>query len=93
MPRLTGFREKAQIKADVASARTIIGAAQVAVADGATVAGGDTLAATGLGNYLNSWPTAQYTGTLTLVLTGTEFSVTNGTVEIAPNPATAYDIP
>lgn len=98
VPRLGGFRDRAEIKADVASARTILSAAQIAAANGVTVVGGSDLATTGLGAYLNSWPDPQAASTpLTLVIDGTtgEMSVTNGAtppVEIAPTPAGAYDI-
>lgn len=98
IPRLGGFRDRAEIKADVASARTILSAAQIAAANGVTVVGGSDLATTGLGAYLNSWPDPQAAATpLTLVIDGAtgEMSVTNGAnpaVEIAPNPAGAYDI-
>ncbi len=95
IPRMGTVQTNAKIKADIASARTILSAAQLAVADGKTVNSGSTLDATGLTDYLNAWPTAKHTGTLTLVNTSGVFSVTNGTTEIVPNPATGsdYDIP
>ena len=81
----------AKIKADIASARTILSAAQIAVADGQTINGGASLDAAGLTNSLNSWPVAKHTGTLTLVNTGGVFSVTNGTTEIVPTPVAGSD--
>ena len=92
VPKLSGFTSDAKKEADIASARTIIGAAAIAQADGATVTAGTTLAATGLANYINTWPACQTvaTGTMTLVITGTVFSVTDGTNEIFPNTHSTY---
>lgn len=98
IPRMGTVQTNAKIKADIASARTILSAAQIAVADGQAISGGATLAATGLTNYLNSWPAAKYGGTLTLVNTGGVFSVTDGgspAIEIVPTPGSdsVYVIP
>lgn len=92
IPRLTGVQDTAKKKADIASAQTIISAAQIAVAEGKTITGGTDLATTNLTGYLNSWPKCQTvtTGTMTLVNTSGVFSVTDGTNEIYPNTAAAY---
>lgn len=93
VPRLTGTQDNAKKNADVASAQTIVSAAQIAVAEGKTVNGGASLAATGLTDYLNSWPNCKLvsTGTMTLVKNADgSFSVNDGTDQIYPNPAAKY---
>jgi type IV pilus assembly protein PilA len=95
IPRLSGFQESSRKRADVNNARLIANAASIAIADDKTVTGGSTLAATGLGAYLDTWPALQSAagGTFTLVISGDDVSVTNGAspaLEIYPNTNAAF---
>jgi len=95
IPRLTGFQESSRQRADVNNARLIANAASIALADGETVGGGNTLSATNLSGYLDNWPTLQSAagGTFTLVISGDDVSVTNGAatpLEIYPDTDAAF---
>lgn len=92
VPKLSGFQTSAKKKADIASARVLVDAAQAAVADEATITGGASLADTGLTNYVNTWPVCKTvpTGTMTLILTSGVFSVTDGTNTIYPVASATY---
>ena len=93
VPRLSGFTGNAKKKADVASAQTIVSAASIAQADGATVTAGSTLTGTGLTNYLNTWPSGQVvTGAMALVVDGNGAYRVNdsGGAEIFPTPSSSY---
>ncbi len=93
IPRFAGTQAKAKKKADVASAQTIVSAAQIAVAEEIAVVGGTDLATTKLTNYLNAWPKCKLVsgGTMTLVKNEDgSFKVTDGTDEIYPDSAEKY---